>query len=152
MSAFTSVQVIAAPLSKRPGRFEVRLANGKVLVASSREPFSESACRLFQDGADPNTPLIMKRAGSDAVTRRSTVGAAPDLKAWLAPIAAKYGLTADDTPDRLDANGLNELLERLTPFKLDYDTESQISAAAYILDDPSVTVLRLEVVRYLIVH
>jgi AAA domain len=126
----TAVNIVVTPLANRaPGRFEVRLANGQLLVASSRQPWCDAACRLRVNGCDPNTPLIMKRAGSDAVARRSTIGNAANLKARLSPIAAKYGWSADAIPDRLDAKGLQELLERLSAFP--NDVVDQIVAVAF---------------------
>jgi hypothetical protein len=136
------VIVVASRLAKRPGRLQVHLETGVLLVASTVSPFYDSATRLRADfQCEPDRALVMKNPAG-VVARASTVGAAAGLAARLAPIAAKYGLVADSIPDRLDAQGLQELLKRLTPLKLDYDTETQITSAAFpeVLDDPSVTV------------
>jgi hypothetical protein len=74
--------IIVAPVPGSAGHFRAQLeGTDEVLVASSRQPFVDSARALVAKGFDPNATLIMRHSGSNVVA----------LKARLA-VAAKLGV------------------------------------------------------------
>jgi hypothetical protein len=60
------------------GRWEATLNGGEVLTRST-QPFFDSARILIQRGCDPQTRLIMMRAGRDQVDLTTPLGAAAKL-------------------------------------------------------------------------
>jgi hypothetical protein len=140
----TTIEIIVAPLPKRPGRYEVRGASGILLVASSRQPWCDTAIRLLTQGYGPATILIMRRAGSDTEVRRSAIRAAADLASRLSPVAAKHSLTADDVPDGHDEAALIEFMERLRLHRVPDGVADELIATAF--PDPMVPVKTVMVV------
>ena len=62
------------------GRFLARLNDtGRLIVASSRRPFVDSARRLIEQGHDPNCTLEMWAVGGVAFALRARIGAAARL-------------------------------------------------------------------------
>ena len=53
--------------------------DGKIIVASTREPLLAGARALLKQGADPNSVVTTRHAGSDHWAMRSTIGAAAAL-------------------------------------------------------------------------
>jgi hypothetical protein len=49
------MMIIVTPTARRPGRFDARLGDGRVLVIASKQPFVDAARRLIDFGYDPTT-------------------------------------------------------------------------------------------------
>jgi hypothetical protein len=113
LPAPAAVNVVVSLLPKQPRRSQVHLANGTLLVASTKSPFAEAGDRLLAKGFDPGTPLSMRVAGSDEEVRCSTVGNAANLKNRISAAGAKHGLTADNVPDGYDEVALIQFLKCL---------------------------------------
>jgi hypothetical protein len=73
------VVIIATPLIDKPGRFEARLADGKLLCASTRQPLLDGARELLKHGVDPKVQVVMRHYNSTVDALKSTVGAAAKL-------------------------------------------------------------------------
>ena len=56
-----------------PGHFAAAV-NGLFIVLSSRQPLLDTCRALLADGADPNSWVIMRHAGSDVDALRGKVG------------------------------------------------------------------------------
>jgi hypothetical protein len=69
--------IVVEPVGHR-GRFQARL-DGRVLVASSRTPFCDTARVLLADGVDPAARIVMRHACSSTDALTSTVGGAAKL-------------------------------------------------------------------------
>jgi hypothetical protein len=64
---------------KRSGRYKAMLADGTVLLKSSRQPFLDGARALLAQGIDPETVLVMARRGTGSESLRARVGDAAKL-------------------------------------------------------------------------
>jgi hypothetical protein len=64
---------------KRSGRYKAVLADGAVLLKSSRQPFLDGARALLAQGIDPETVLVMARKSTGAESLRARVGDAAKL-------------------------------------------------------------------------
>jgi hypothetical protein len=69
--------IVVEPVGHR-GRFRGRL-DGRVVVASSRTPFCDSARALIAEGVDPAIRIVMRHAGSATDALTATVGVAAPL-------------------------------------------------------------------------
>ena len=56
-----------------PGCFSAAV-NGEILVISSRQPFFDACRSLLNAGADPNSWVVMRHAGSDVEALRGKLG------------------------------------------------------------------------------
>ena len=56
-----------------PGCFSASV-NGDILVISSRQPLLDACRRLLEAGADPNSWVVMRHAGSEVETLRGKIG------------------------------------------------------------------------------
>jgi hypothetical protein len=130
------IEVIASPLPERPGRFEVRGANGVLLTASSRSPFCDAAISLLSQNYNADMPLIIR---FDAGVRRATIGEAAGLANRLTAAAAQCGIPADAIPTEQNEAALVRFRKRISRFKLDPETENEIAAAAFPDMDSTVT-------------
>jgi hypothetical protein len=70
--------LIIEPVNRR-GLFAARLAEDLRTLCTSRAPFTDSARMLLREGIGPNAILIIRKAGPDYDSLRSTVGAAAKL-------------------------------------------------------------------------
>jgi hypothetical protein len=73
------IVIIATPLADKPGRFEARLADGKLLCASTRQPLLDGARELLKHGIDPKAQIVMRHYNSTVDALRSTIGVAAKL-------------------------------------------------------------------------
>jgi hypothetical protein len=74
------IVIIVSPIKTSPGRFQAALSTtGELLVASSRQPFVDSARVLVEKGCDPTVMLVMMHAGSTVVALRARLGKAARL-------------------------------------------------------------------------
>ena len=48
------MMIIVTPTARRPGRYDARLGDGRVLVTASKQPFVDAARRLIDLGYDPD--------------------------------------------------------------------------------------------------
>jgi hypothetical protein len=99
-----------APVS--PGLFSASV-NGDLLILSSRQPFLDACRQLLESGADPNSWVVMRHAGSDTDALRSKIGIAamlsvrddhlgcPKFRRWKASEgdAAASPITSDGNSD-----------------------------------------------------
>jgi hypothetical protein len=73
----SSISIIVSPIKASPGRFQARLrSNDELLVASSRQPFVDSARALIEKGYGPIMMLEMMHADSNVVAVRARLGKA----------------------------------------------------------------------------
>ncbi len=74
------ITIVVSPVRERPGRYTAGLeGDDRVPVASSRQPFLDSARKLIERGYDPEAVMVMRYAGSDTKSLRSKVGVAARL-------------------------------------------------------------------------
>jgi hypothetical protein len=64
---------------KRSGRYKAVLADGTVLLKSSRQPLLDGARALLAQGIDPETVLVMARKSTGTESLRAKVGDAAKL-------------------------------------------------------------------------
>ena len=74
------MMIIVTPTARRPGRYDARLEDGRVLVTASKQPFVDAARRLIGLGYDPTTVLVMRHAGSDTDCLTAQIGVAAKLR------------------------------------------------------------------------
>ena len=74
------MMVIVTPTARRPGHYDARLGDGRVLVTASKQPFVDAARRLIDLGYEPTTVLVMRHAGSDTDCLTAQIGAAAKLR------------------------------------------------------------------------
>jgi hypothetical protein len=74
------MMIIVTPTAKRPGRYDARLGDGRVLVTASKQPFVDAARRLIGLGYEPTTVLVMRHAGSDTDCLTAQIGVAAKLR------------------------------------------------------------------------
>jgi len=58
-TAKTTLMIIVTPTASRPGHYDARLEDGRVLVEASRQPFLDAARALTNHGVDPSITLEM---------------------------------------------------------------------------------------------
>jgi hypothetical protein len=71
------VSIVVEPVGNH-GRFSARF-DGRVLVASSRQPFLDAARVLLAEGRDPSIILTMRHAGNPTECLRARLGVAAGL-------------------------------------------------------------------------
>jgi hypothetical protein len=74
------MMIIVTPTARRPGRYDARLGDGRVVVTASKQPFVDAARRLIDLGYEPTTVLVMRHAGSDTDCLTAQIGAAAKLR------------------------------------------------------------------------
>jgi hypothetical protein len=72
------VRLIVAPTAGQPGRFDA-LADGELIISSSKTPLLDAARALIAAGADPTAMVIMLHAGSDTIALTATIMVAAGL-------------------------------------------------------------------------
>ena len=95
------MMIIVTPTSRRPGRYDARLDDGRVLVTASKQPFVDAARRLIDFGYDPTTVLVMRHAGSDTDALIGRIGAAAKLRVKEGRGRPRF--VAFDPPRRVEA-------------------------------------------------
>jgi len=71
------ISIVVEPVGNH-GRFSARF-DGRVLVASSRQPFLDAARVLLAEGRDPSIILTMRHAGNPTECLRARLGVAAGL-------------------------------------------------------------------------
>ncbi|SRR6266567_8534353 len=71
------IEIIVEPVGHHD-RFAARL-DGRVLVASSRQPFLDAARVLLREGHDPRSVLVMRHRGSSTESLHACLGVAAGL-------------------------------------------------------------------------
>jgi hypothetical protein len=131
----TALTIVLSPAPSGSGRFEARLHGYDRVLCVSRTPFFDAARELVADGYDPNTDLVLRRAGSDNDSLKAKLGTAasltveeteygPKLRRWkpFSTLAVKPRIASDDrtaitpalSPRMNETQGANEIL-RTTP-------------------------------------
>jgi hypothetical protein len=83
--------IIVAPVPGSAGHFRAQLAvTDEVLVASSRQPFVDSARALVAKGFDPKGTLIMRHSGSDVVALKARLSVAARLSVEEGPHGPRF--------------------------------------------------------------
>ena len=72
------VRLVTVSPNGAPGHFDA-VIDGELMVASSRQPFTDTARVLLDRGVDSNSWLIQRHAGSDVDALRGKVGIAAKL-------------------------------------------------------------------------
>lgn len=79
MTTTKVITIIVTPTARRPGRYEARLDDGRVLVSASTQPFLDAARKLIDIGLDPAALLAMRWLGSEIDCLTARIGVAAKL-------------------------------------------------------------------------
>jgi hypothetical protein len=72
------VRLVVISPNGAPDHYDA-FVDGELVVASTRQPFLDAACALLERGADSNSWLVLRHAGSDTDSLRAKVGVAAKL-------------------------------------------------------------------------
>jgi hypothetical protein len=114
--------IVVSPVPGSPGHFRAQLeGTDEVLVASSRQPFVDSARALVAKGFDPNATLIMRHSGSDVVALKARLAVAAKRDVEEGPNGPRFVSHRTGPKTRVAASPVAKKQER-APGLPDVDT------------------------------